>query len=868
VKASQTATSLLLTSFIALCCALPLTWMLTQVLASSTVWDEFRWDAFRAGLLARTLLYNVSAAALAVSMALPASVVVGRGRGMASRAILFLLPLAVIMPSITYTYGWMQVFRLAGMHFEPAGTADVMRCIWTLACWLWPLPAIVIGLSLRFMDSQVQQQALIDGTLWRTTARQLTGPILASFAIVMVLSMQEFAVYERSGISVISTEVRTVFETGSLGASSQTIANVVAGTGLDPADQAERAAAAVATALPFLVIVIAVTLFALWAMRRFSIAEAVEPNAWPNILNTGPVATAATILLIVLTLVVPTAAMVISMSRPFNLPRALTVVGDQLGGSLFIGFITGLVALAIAALACVRRSPALLVISLLSFLIGGELLAIADIRLYNRSTPWPLSGIRVSGHDLFGWVYNNFPVMVIAFVGRFGWLALFAGFVSWSRPFHDLRAMAATDGADPLTATAHVVWPIVWPILVASAVLVVILSMTEVSATVLLSPQRPQMLVPLLMTWVHLLRSDDMLEGSLLLMAVVLVLGIGFVMLIWLATKIAGTLRRTASARNVVALVVLALPITGCDDGAAPEAIWCETGVDKEQLVYPRAITYSPPDDSFFVIDRMARVQHLDRNGRWLNEWRMPTWQKGKPVGVSVGPDGNVYIADTHYYRVMVYTPKGEFVREWGSEGTGPGQFTYPTDVAFDAAGNVYVSEYGDNDRIQVFDSTGKYIREFGTFGDGDGQFMRPQSMVIDNGLVYVTDSSNHRIVVFWTDGSFVKNLCSLGSSLGQLKFPYGLDADNDGHLLVCEFGNNRIQMIDKETGKGIKTWGVAGREAGQLAYPWAVAVDGERAVIVDSGNNRLQVVDLDWTGKTPAQDMGQAEQKTVAVNR
>jgi hypothetical protein len=73
--------------------------------------------------------------------------------------------------------------------------------------------------------------------------------------------------------------------------------------------------------------------------------------------------------------------------------------------------------------------------------------------------------------------------------------------------------------------------------------------------------------------------------------------------------------------------------------------------------------------------------------------------------------------------------------------------------------------------------------------------------------------------------------------------------------------------MIDKETGKGIKSWGVAGRQEGQLAYPWAIAVDGERAVIVDSGNNRLQVVDLDWTGKAPPRDMGE-QPKTLAANR
>jgi DNA-binding beta-propeller fold protein YncE len=115
--------------------------------------------------------------------------------------------------------------------------------------------------------------------------------------------------------------------------------------------------------------------------------------------------------------------------------------------------------------------------------------------------------------------------------------------------------------------------------------------------------------------------------------------------------------------------------------------------------------------------------------------------------------------------------------------------------------------------------------------------------MVIDGDLVYITDACNHRIQVFKTDGTFVRVMGSVGSGLGQFRYPYGLAEDNEGHLIVCEFGNNRVQMIDKVTGKGIKVWGTGGHDPGQLAYPWGVAVDKhDRVVAVDAGNNRLRL--------------------------
>jgi DNA-binding beta-propeller fold protein YncE len=294
-------------------------------------------------------------------------------------------------------------------------------------------------------------------------------------------------------------------------------------------------------------------------------------------------------------------------------------------------------------------------------------------------------------------------------------------------------------------------------------------------------------------------------------------------------------------------LCLLVLSSAGCRDRNEPEAIWLRTGAGPGQVVYPRCVDYCKADDTFFVVDRLARVQHLDHEGNYLSGWQMPDWKNGKPTGVTVGPDGLVYLADTHYQRVMVYDPRTcQEVRRWGTMGKGPGQFIYPTDIAFDEKGHIFVSEYGDNDRIQVFDQKGDFLYTFGKPGRGPGELARPQSMVIDDGLVYVTDASNHRLSVFKTDGTFVRTMGSIGAGLGQFRWPYGLAEDKQGNLVVVEFGNNRVQLVDKKTGQGLKVWGAAGRSPGELAYPWAVAVDKRgRIVTVDAGNNRLQVFEF-----------------------
>jgi hypothetical protein len=303
---------------------------------------------------------------------------------------------------------------------------------------------------------------------------------------------------------------------------------------------------------------------------------------------------------------------------------------------------------------------------------------------------------------------------------------------------------------------------------------------------------------------------------------------------------------------------------------------------------YPRALDISPrgqgiaPDTGLlWVIDKTGRVQGLDPNtGLCEALWRMPDRDLGKPVGLTIapGPDENgtwcdelLYIPDTHYHRIMVYRPPAAdrrdplheptLVRSFGTYGTGPGEFRYPTDIVVmlkdggKAIDRIIVSEYGGNDRVSTFTPEGAFVSSFGRFGAGhdeppgsrDVEFDRPQSISVEtvNGKpeIIVVDAHNHRIGRFTLDGELIRFYGGRdrpGDGPGQFRYPYGLASLNDGTVLICEYGNNRVQRIDLATGEGLGTWGRAGRGEGELAAPWGVGILGRVAYVLDSGNNRV----------------------------
>ena len=86
-----------------------------------------------------------------------------------------------------------------------------------------------------------------------------------------------------------------------------------------------------------------------------------------------------------------------------------------------------------------------------------------------------------------------------------------------------------------------------------------------------------------------------------------------------------------------------------------------------------------------------------------------------------------------------------------GSQGEDDGQFSWPTGIAVDGSGRVYVTD-SRNDRVQVFGTDGQFLTQWGSQGSGDGQFSSPTGIAVDGSrMVYVVDSRNHRVQVFTT---------------------------------------------------------------------------------------------------------------------
>lgn len=230
------------------------------------------------------------------------------------------------------------------------------------------------------------------------------------------------------------------------------------------------------------------------------------------------------------------------------------------------------------------------------------------------------------------------------------------------------------------------------------------------------------------------------------------------------------------------------------------------------------------------------------------------------PKGIAVGPEGDLFVADSGNNRIAVYSPEGVFIRAFGwnvnagpsggsdvctSEcqvgggGEGAGEINEPTGIDFDRSGLLYVADRG-NHRIDVFSVSGDFVRAFGKevalAGGGDvcieisgckagaadestkSIFWPDDVATLPDEELAVADEGNNRVEVFTTSGTFVRasgkevdpsggaDVCTIecqagkaGAGAAAFKGPTAVAATDDGGLYVGDPGNNRVAELGAE---------------------------------------------------------------------
>ncbi len=269
-----------------------------------------------------------------------------------------------------------------------------------------------------------------------------------------------------------------------------------------------------------------------------------------------------------------------------------------------------------------------------------------------------------------------------------------------------------------------------------------------------------------------------------------------------------------------------------------------ELGLGPGAFSYPRAIT-AEPAGSVFIVDKNGRVQRFSADGTFETFWRMPETAQGKPVGLTVHPDGRIFVADTHYHRVSVFDRDGRLLERFGRHGTGEGEFLLPTDVAVDASGFIYVSEYLGNDRITKWSPQLQFVAVLGDKPIDGKPLRRPAGIDIDDEqTLWIADACNHRIVRLSLEGEVLTTFGRFGSGPGELRYPYDISISPKGLVMVCEYEGNRLQWFSKK-GRVLGAWGRSGRRPGELSAPWGATYGpGGKVYVVDSLNHRVQIID------------------------
>ncbi len=253
------------------------------------------------------------------------------------------------------------------------------------------------------------------------------------------------------------------------------------------------------------------------------------------------------------------------------------------------------------------------------------------------------------------------------------------------------------------------------------------------------------------------------------------------------------------------------------------------------------------PQDNIWVVDQMStQVIKFDPNGRiQMVLSRKPEAMRVPALPLATPPDT--------FALVLPRPPQAPAGGGGGAPalpGTGAAgeSFNRPTDVAWDSQGNIYVADGYGNSRVAKYDRNGKWIKNWGSTGTGEGQFRVVHGIAIDaSNTVYVADRDNRRIQVFDSEGSFKTQYRNVGSpwaicmTPGPRQFLYVSNSNPPNNL---DYDGEILKMtLD---GKIVGKFGRAGKLLKEFGTVNAIDCRAENELYVgELGNWRVQKVTL-----------------------
>src|SRR3989442_1053497 len=183
------------------------------------------------------------------------------------------------------------------------------------------------------------------------------------------------------------------------------------------------------------------------------------------------------------------------------------------------------------------------------------------------------------------------------------------------------------------------------------------------------------------------------------------------------------------------------------------------------------------------------------------------SWGKGMykiPHSIRIDPQGNIWTVDSSSSMVLKFTPQGQKLMEIsvGEQPAGRGATNGTTDIAFGPNGRFFISDGYGNARVLEYTSKGERVRQWGSAGTGPGQFRQPHGIAVDDqGIIYVADRQNARLQRFDLNGKYLGEWNHLGK-VTAVAFRDGALWIGTQYRNVPNEADGWHMKVDRKTGK------------------------------------------------------------------